>query len=412
MKMLAMPRIEGWVTAAWLLAAAPAVGQEVVELPAEDRWLEAGFEELYRLGSMTGDDWEQFGDVRSVAFDGRGNLHIFDGQAQLVCVVGADGGLIRALGGEGDGPGEFGGAAAMSVFVDGRVVVMDYARRAYHIFGADGDYERTVRMSGSASITTMAPIRVLIGSEAVVRVPTLATGIMFTAGAFSGPLRWPTSHAFERTMLAGEETVVDTIAEAWLPPPDLEDVEEVTQRNFAPAPAALLPEFSAEVYWGVTPDGSVAFSDSSTYTVKLAEAGVGVVRILERPFQPEPVTGRVIRAEKDRRLRAMEETAEPGTDLSGARSWIDELEFHTELSVIRGLSTTWDGHIWVLRRGEGPHDDGPIDVLAAEGRYVGSYPAGETALPTAFGPDGLVAFVETNELDVQTVVVKRIAGGR
>ena len=32
-------------------------------------------------------------------------------------------------------------------------------------------------------------------------------------------------------------------------------------------------------------------------------------------------------------------------------------------------------------------------------------------MPSAFGPDGLVAFVERDELDVQTVVVKRLPGG-
>ena len=124
------------------------------------------------------------------------------------------------------------------------------------------------------------------------------------------------------------------------------------------------------------PDGRVAFSDSSTYTVKVAEAGAGVVRILARPFVPEPVTDRVVRAEKDRRLRRLEERATPRTDLRERRREIEELEFHTELSVIRGLRTTWYGHIWVLRRGEGPHDDGPIDMLAADGRYLGSYPGG------------------------------------
>ena len=31
-------------------------------------------------------------------------------------------------------------------------------------------------------------------------------------------------------------------------------------------------------------------------------------------------------------------------------------------------------------------------------------------MPDAFGPDGLVAFIERNELDVQTVVVRRLAG--
>lgn len=410
MKMLAMRRIEGCATAAWLLAAAPAVAQEVVELPAEDRWLDADFDELYRLGSMTGDDWEQFGDVTSVAFDGRGNLHIFDKQAQLVYVVGADGGLIRALGGEGDGPGEFGGARAASVFADGRVVVMDHSRRAYHIFGAEGDYERTVRIAGTAAMWQMAPIRVLTGAEAVVRVPTLATGATFTGAAFSGPLRWPTSHAFERTTLTGEETAVDTIAEAWLPPLDVEGLDRVTLVNRLPMPTTLFFGFSPELHWGVLPDGGVAFADSSTYTVKVADAGAGVVRVLTRPFPPEPVTGRAIRVERDR-LRRVKESASPGVVAWMPRK-IEELKFHTELSVVRGLGTTWDGEIWVLRRGEGPHDDGPIDVVAPEGRYLGSYRAGTMELPTAFGPDGLVAFIETNELDVQTVGVKRVVGGR
>ena len=79
--------------------------------------------------------------------------------------------------------------------------------------------------------------------------------------------------------------------------------------------------------------------------------------------------------------------------------------------MIRGLATTWEGHIWVLRRGEAPTGDGPIDVLAADGRYLGSHRAGATRIPAAFGPDGLVAFIETNELDVQTVTVRRIVSG-
>ena len=31
-------------------------------------------------------------------------------------------------------------------------------------------------------------------------------------------------------------------------------------------------------------------------------------------------------------------------------------------------------------------------------------------IPDAFGPGGLVAFVERDELDVETVVVKRVVG--
>ena len=49
----------------------------------------------------------------------------------------------------------------------------------------------------------------------------------------------------------------------------------------------------------------------------------------------------------------------------------------------------------------------PFSVAA---RYLGSYRTGTTEMPDAFGPDGLVAFIERNEMDVQTVVVKRVVG--
>ena len=56
----------------------------------------------------------------------------------------------------------------------------------------------------------------------------------------------------------------------------------------------------------------------------------------------------------------------------------------------------------------GTDPDGPIDLLTADGRYLGTLRADATSMPSAFGPDGLVAFVERDELDVPTVVVKRL----
>lgn len=395
----------GWPAIASLNA------QQVIELPGEDHWLEPVIEELYQVGSaVTGEAWEQFGQIMDVAFDGAGHLYILDRQAQLVYVVGDDGRLIQQLGGPGEGPGEFAETAAMAVFNDGRVVVGDPDRRGYHVFAAGGEFERMVRMA-EPGVASVGRVVAQPGADAVVGVPTQARIMVFSGAVFDVPVRFPVSHALVRTILSGEETVRDTIVEAWLPPIDSEGMDRVDIANFAPRPTSLLPAFSPEFHWGVLSDGGVAFSDSSTYAVKVASAPVGVVRILTRPFPPEPVTGRIIRAEKDRRLRRLEETAEPGEDLQARRRGIEGMEFHTELSVIRGLGTTWDGHIWVLRRGDGPNDDGPIDVLSPEGRYLGSLPAGTTELPDAFGPDGLVALVEMNELGVQTVSVKRLVAG-
>lgn len=72
--------------------------------------------------------------------------------------------------------------------------------------------------------------------------------------------------------------------------------------------------------------------------------------------------------------------------------------------MVRGSSTAPSR--WVVRRG--PDEKTVVDVLGMEGRYVGSYDRGAIAIPRAFGPDGLAAFVETDDFGVQMVVVKRM----
>ena len=57
-------------------AARPLAAQEVIELPAEDRFLDADFEEVYRVGSLDSGGWDMFGNVAGLGFDGAGNLYI------------------------------------------------------------------------------------------------------------------------------------------------------------------------------------------------------------------------------------------------------------------------------------------------------------------------------------------------
>lgn len=135
----------GWALSLGLLFAPPAQSQEIIRLPAEDRWLEPEFEEVYRIGSLSAADWEQFGYVRKVAFDGAGRLHVFDMQAANIVVLDQDGGLQHTIGRRGEGPGEFKNALSFAVNPDGQVVVADWGDLAYEIFDAAGDYKRRVR---------------------------------------------------------------------------------------------------------------------------------------------------------------------------------------------------------------------------------------------------------------------------
>lgn len=406
------------LVAATLLAAGPAAAQEVIELPAEDRRLEANLEEVYRVGAMTGEDWEQFGNVRRVGFDAEGKLYVFDNQADRIHVVGADGEYVRTLGRSGEGPGEFRSPDGLAVMRDGRVVIADRGHRAYHIFGPDGEFERMVGFVPEAGDMRITDIYPDPGGEAIFT----AVGAQMLSGSFgsTGARTTPhTSRPVERIILSGEVATKDTVAEGWLPSGgDNTSIPVDGLTNYRIPPPLV---FGPAILPAGLPDGGVAFSDSSAYAIKIARPGAGVWRILTRPLHPIPVTSRVMDTEKGRRLRELEEGGDRsrvtvngvtrGPNLERARRRIEELEFYEEVSVVRALKAGWDGEIWVQRRGEDPSDNnGPIDVLTINGGYVGTYPAGALQMPAAFGPDGLVAFIETDELDVETVVVRRLGG--
>lgn len=75
------------VAGTWLVGAG-LDAQEIIDLPREDQLPEPEFEEVCRVGPVTGEDWEQFGNVRALGFGGTGRLHVYDSQADRITVVG------------------------------------------------------------------------------------------------------------------------------------------------------------------------------------------------------------------------------------------------------------------------------------------------------------------------------------
>ena len=347
--------------------------QDVVELPAEDRFLSADFEELYRVGSVVGGGWDTFGAVAAVDFDVVGNLYVLDDQAAQITVVDLEGGLVRQFGRRGEGPGELSGQAwAFSVWSDGRIAVYDGGKRAFVLFGADGGFDRQIALEGPAFISIPAlqadPAGMSVVSTGEVEYLDWTT------------LARPSFRYVMRYALSSDQAEVDTVAAGW---------------QAETAGMAFAPVFKV----GVLPDGSMAFTDSSTYRISILGPDGGLSHVLTRPLRPEPVTRR-------HRAEFLERDWAPSR-----RAQLESAVFHHEIPVVRDLRTSWEGTIWIRRGGDEPDSDGPIDLITADGRYLGSFVRDATDMPSAFGPDGLVAFVERDELDVPTVVVKRLPPG-
>ena len=375
----------------------PLAAQEVIELPAEDRFLNPDFEEIYRLGSVDGGGWDTFSRIAGLGFDGARNLYILDTQAMRISVVDPEGQLVRQFIGEGEGPGEFGSRYAVAlrfaVLWDGRVAVYDPGRVGFALFDGDGEFERTIPVGGERTGRPIlwGGIQAFPGMERV-----LSTTSVIYMGR-SDPERRPQFRHVLSYDLRGDAAAVDAAATAWNPPSDRQ---------------AFRPELMA----GALPGGGVAYSDSSTYAIKFTAPGGRVTRIVTRPFQPSPVTSRIRTEEIERRLKALEGGRPTGDAtmramyqpmIEAQRAGIRSMEFYPEVPVLLGLRTGWEGTVWVRRRGEEAGGN-PIDLVTADGRYLGTFAPGSIALPEAFGPDGLTAFVETDDFDVPYVVVKRL----
>ena len=394
-----------------VLGAAGLRAQEVVDLPAEDLPLSPDLELVYRIGSAAAEsEWEQFSGIRNAGFDGEGNLYLLDGAgmgaASRVVVVDATGRYVNDFGRAGEGPGEFRAATQLVVWADGQALVEDMMHQAYHVFDPEGGFERMVREAsaggfGIASRPGLRPertgSRTLIGRD---------------------------GRTILRVDMSSDEVNERTLVEAWVPRPGdegrgaPESLEDFVDDVWGFEPALL---------FDVLPSGGIAFSDSSAYAIKLADRSGVISRVLRRPISPLPATEAIRQAERDRRLeetRNREATAggaeslreageELGRALAAARvAKVENMQFFPEVPVITALRATWGGALWVQRSaGPGSSEPGPIDVLSPDGRYVGTLETGTAALPDmpdAFGPDGLVAFLDTDAFDVPAITVRRL----
>ncbi|WP_425154315.1 hypothetical protein [Candidatus Palauibacter sp.] len=395
-----------------VLGAAGLRAQEVVDLPGEDLPLSADLELVYSIGSAAAEsDWEQFSSIRNVGFDGARNLYLLDGAgmaaASRVVVVDAAGRYVNDFGRAGDGPGEFRAATQLVVWADGQILIEDMMHQAYHVFDPGGEFERMVREAGAG------------GGFGIASRPGLRperTGSRTLIGR--------DGRTILRVDMSSGDVTERTLVEPWTPPgredqgPRAGEIEDMIDEVWG---------FEPDVLFDVLPAGGVAFSDSSAYAIKLTDPTGAVERVLRRPIRPLAVTEEMRSAERERRLEQQRNRSftsiaggEPPPQVQALMSRmrtaqtaaVENMRFFTQVPVIAAVRSTWDGTLWVQRSTEpGREEPGPIDVLAPDGRYVGTLETGTAALPDmpdAFGPDGLVAFLDTDEFDVPVITVRRL----
>lgn len=382
---------------------------------AQDRPLTADFPEVYRVGGLVAPEWAQFTERGDLGFDASGNLYVLDAEAFQVVVINPSGELVMTVGQEGEGPGDFRDPTALVVWRDGRFAVADGEHWAIQVFGADGSHDHFARMGTQP--------RSLQALELQRRMKPHPDGVSLYAQGASDPNRIFAAaleaalepgteprgideRGIERIDVRADIVATETVLQAWRAPRESRD-EPYTlgESDGWDVVRTILDDMILEpkFYWDVLPDGTLAYSDSSAYVVRFVAADGAPLGELRRPFVPEAVTGRM---QADLIEQELDQFRRPSPPM--LREIMEERGFYPEVPIIRWLRATWEGGLWVRRRGDEPWaNNGPIDIFGADRGYVGTYP-GETGMPSAFGPDGLVAFWELDELDVPSIVVRRV----
>lgn len=393
-----MNRSPGLFAAALLAVAACDEPAGAPLTDATDVQLDLVVDTQYIAGaSLDGDDY--IGRVGSLGFDSRGRLHVIDLDRYRVASWDDRGRRVRTIGNRGEGPQELRAPRFGYILRDGTVIVGDIGHQVLQVFGPNGRHVRRVhlRQDGGGPIP---------GGEAV-----LARGRLVGT---DDPWFKRTNPSMASRPLYAYSFTGDTVKsvpfhDAWRAPLD--------QRNKAMLPTVRIAGF---------PDGRVAVADSVGYRVRILSEDGAVDQRINRPILPFPLTDIAMAAYRERQRDAITErglvralgdlqsafgvslrnvnTSEVVTEY---RESLDEVVFADEIPVIRALQVDWEGRLWITRS-DMAGDDGSIDIINAAGRYAGTIPSGELGSPDAFGPDGLLAYVEETELGAQAVLVVRI----
>lgn len=405
-------------------AVGPAAAQRVVDLPARDRAAPGTLTDVWTVGAAMGRDWEQFNGVAGMTFDRHDNLFVVDRGSYRVLQYDAGGRFVRQFGSQGGGPGEFNLPLGVAVTADGSVVVADMMG-GYEVFEADGSFRHTLPYpDGIRSVEqlTAHPREGVVGRSTL--MATLGPGGDMSALQRPIPVR-----VFQQPVRA--DAPVAVLHEHHDPPPQVQQAGGAGERRVMVRVGPTMEMFAPTFSWGVLPGGGVATLNGTAYAIRITDARGMHVATLRRPLEPRPVTDRVqrqARAAERARLERGESAGGPGMTVTmrdgaatfgtggGAaaltREQIDQrladMTFAGVVPAARRLATDPAGRIWVERYAADYATPGPVDLLTADGRYLGTL-AG-IPLPEAVSATGLAAWVERDELDVERIVVRRLPG--
>jgi hypothetical protein len=313
------------------------------------------------------DDTSLFGDVFDFELDAANRVWVYDRPGRRIFLFDSTGQLVRRIGRQGAGPGEFSSVNGMVPLADTGIAVLDAQNARISFFGASGDFRTSVPVPSGFSTSN--------------GLVTDRSGALYLRRPVTPPREGEILGRMGLVRLNANGSFADSLA-----PPDL-PVQRDTYLAVSPdgrGRSSTGSQFAPNFVWDWHPDGFFVAGHGGRYEIVLQRPGKPVV--IRRNAPAVPIHPDQRSDEKERITWSMRQT-QPGWTWTGP-------EIPENKAPLSGITVARDGNIWARvatpsalipadelqpRREKGPpvvRFRAPIvyEVYSPQGRFLGRVP--------------------------------------
>lgn len=303
---------------------------------------------------------DSLGKLTGIAMDANGTVYVSDFAEHKIWVFDARGRSQRAIGRQGQGPGEFQSPTGIAIGPDSRLYVRDQS----HV-------SRFIRDAASARLSRFETR--YNGGAMNDWMSTLAS--RFDA---QGRMYYPNFNLMDRSRQMGQWWVFDASGQR------VDSIAVPVIENVPPGWASvrlsanggrLLPglnhvPFAGMPSWDVTPRGTVIYASGQEYLIREVDRSGRLVREFRRTTPPL----RIPAAERRDSLAALRRRVDsiahiPRAQISGVPDEVWAMRLPESYAPILDLFAASDGLVWVRRWVPNGHARSVFDVFEADGRF-------------------------------------------
>ncbi|HEV8612650.1 MAG TPA: 6-bladed beta-propeller [Gemmatimonadales bacterium] len=312
-------------------------------------WSEQAGVSLLEEQRFQGEDGtpSELGDPRSIAVDAAGRIYVADGKPPAIKVFSPDGDLIRTIGREGEGPGEF--RIGFIALRGEHLVLHDPRLGRTSVFDTAGNFIR----SWHSSCCYWSDIQV--DHQDRIYIPS-----MVARKAGDSPRGVP----YVRWSLDGKE--LDTL---WVPPRESGKYWTVSFKRGGKnvmMMSTTIP-FMPLLTHALHPDGGFVYGWTGEYTMVRSATGQDSARIFGRAWTPDPVSDQRRKSEVETKIKEVGENYDQAT----VRSAFRLQDVPATLPAYLNLRVDQGGRVWVRRWTVADTGKTWFDLFDSTGVYLG-----------------------------------------